>query len=599
MSYKYFCTSVPSKYKARSCPLFRLDPQEIKKNLNDFIQSHPYFLDEKINNSKRDNYFLRSTYFNEVASILLGRKSSWQDYQKEYSEKLISFMRDNGLKYIADDDHLILESRGIKFSLRDVSDRLFLSGRPLPKAVFTGYGCKMDFIHQVFQHLPKEDPIEELNTYKPYLESLQYQEFLHKHNVDLLLPMTVETFSYMNNLIGDVFVNNDSEVDDQFMYQKYIAYQGLDEQTQYYEIQRYFHEMLLQLKKGWIEIIPYSEHLIFLKSNDGYYDFVFKNLRTEEYFSPYDEYIQFERIPKVLREEYDFERWQYFGYRGDDSKAKRIDLWKEKDWHEAEIAFYTSNELDNYPSIHEVMKQFYIKTDRYSRPTYKPTTKVLDAFQQIKAKNKTLCVSPLVSIKEFDDFLQENGCDYEKHRSGKLDLLDTVNCEHDTSLPVSVTWYDAIAYCRWLEDKYNIDGIRLIAPEEYSSICPKTHYCKDINEPSYYQYGNMVMTELRFFLNGQEFNPQECSTREFDTHVIMQWRNPPLFITNNGLSFGMNATFKEWSLERGITLSALYPDAEISHETRWKYFFAPHSNNKYKYNKIGFRVCYEMSGGVL
>ena len=61
----------------------------------------------------------------------------------------------------------------------------------------------------------------------------------------------------------------------------------------------------------------------------------------------------------------------------------------------------------------------------------------------------------------------------------------------------------------------------------------------------------------------------------------------------------MNATFKEWSLERGITLSALYPDAKISHETRWKYFFAPHSNNKYKYIKIGFRVCYEMSGGVL
>lgn len=590
MSSKYFITPLPSKYKARSCPIFGLDPQQIKKCIDQYSTSTYNFLD-------KESGFSRQTYLNAVAKTL--GFSDWTKYVVAYEKELVPFMQEKGLKYYASDDYSILKSHNMykinHFTLRQISDRLFLSNRPLPKAIFTGYDCDIDFSHfYPWARLDfSEKPNEYLEALKPFVESQQYQDLLVKKNLDFIIPLF--DITPVQNLLGDVFVKNEPSTLDQYVYQEYWTYQGLVEQTQYHGMQHYFHQMLLKLNKGWLEVIPYSQHLIFLKSSDGYYDFVFKNLRESPYYSPYQGYIKFENIPTILKEPYDFERWQYFGFKGDESQAQNNNLWKERDSHEAEIAFYTNNTLSNYPSEHEILKHLYISKKQYVTAPLRKATIQLDGFQKIQVNDKALCISPLVSIKEFLEFNQE----YSQTRSKGLDELTTVNIETDDSLPISATWYDAIAYCKWLEDKYSIDGIRLLSPEEYIQICPKKEH--DNNDETYYfNYGPEVLKELIFMLQNQniEFNPWDNYIKDFECNVIMKWRKKPNIIQYQGLEFCINATFKEWTLEEGVTLFAPSPYNTLSRGTKKLNYYGPHLNNKYKYIKTGFRVCYELAGGA-
>lgn len=590
MSGKYFITPLSSNYKARSCPIFGLDPEQIK-NYN----PKGKFLDKK-------NGFSHNTYLNAVAKTL--GFGDWAQYLVAFKKELFPFMQEKGLKDYVSDDYSILTSRYSceisNFTLRQISDRLLLSERPLPKAIFTGYDCSIDYSH--FYSWARTDlsgkPMEYLEALKPFLESQEYQDFLIEKNLDLIIPLAPSELSLIGNLLGDVFVKNDPSTPVQYVYQEYIPHQGLVEQTQYQDMQHYLHQMLLKLDKGWIEIIPYSKHLIFLKSSDGYYDFIFKNLRETPYYSPYEGYIKFENIPTILRKPYDFERWCYFGFKGDESQAKRWDLWKERDLHEADIAFFATDTYQNYPSKQEVPKRLYISKNQYSEalPLQKSVTQ-LNGFQKIQINDKTLCISPLVSIKEFFDFYEE----YSRSRSKDLDELITVNDEADDSLPISTTWYDAIAYCKWLGDKYSIDGIRLLYPEEYIQICPKKEH-DNINNETYHSNGETeVSKELIFTYKKQngEFNPQGNYIRDFKSDVIMKWRKKPSIVHYQGLEFCINTTFKEWTLEKGVALFALSPYSALSEGIRRLDPHGPHLNNKYKYIKIGFRVCYEISGGVL
>lgn len=503
MSSKYFATSPNLRYKSRSCPLNSLDPTIIKNSI------------DKADLSKEENNkFTHKTYLNS-ASKVLGYKG-WEEYVKAYESKILPFLRDNKLSHYVDDEKSILKSQYINFTLRQVSDRLFLSKKPLPKALFTGYGCNIDYSHIYFSFNLNEHPTQYLHALKPLLENSTYKDILIKNNLDVLIPMTSSVFSAIHNLIGDVFVKYDEIDNNEYIYQEYDSDKGLVEQKEYFEIQHYFHQMLLELKKGWIEIIPFSEHLIFLKDQDGSYDFLFRNLRTSKYYSPFGNYIKHDFIPTAFKENYDFERWQYFGFKGDESKCEQIPLWKEKDEHESEIEFYRYDEFSNYPSSREILKSFYVKKGLYIPFKNKAKIKKLDGFNEVAIGNKTLFVSQLITIEEFSTFYKE----YKKERSVSLDNLKTVNKE-DVSLPVSATWYDAISYCKWLENKTKVQ-MRLITPEEYKFICPKGDYNKDINDKSHFVYGSEVMNELKFIIDGHEFNPQESVVKDFEKNVFMQ-----------------------------------------------------------------------------
>lgn len=88
-----------------------------------------------------------------------------------------------------------------------------------------------------------------------------------------------------------------------------------------------------------------------------------------------------------------------------------------------------------------------------------------------------LMVSPLVTIDQFASFLTETGwarTRLEKAHAAKIDLerdLMSVNAGDAGDLPVSVTWLDAIAYCRDYERRHELP-VRLLEPEEWQQIAP-------------------------------------------------------------------------------------------------------------------------------
>jgi len=571
------------------CSLNSLNPSEIKLSYNNELKRYDI---------KRNRYY-------NIVSKTLGFQD-WSDYTKAYNEKIIPFLELNGLiKYAPECNLNILEAENdLSFSHREIADRLFFDKRAHPKKIFTGYNCKTDNFAYYYPfgidlenvnfndstiRIHLEEGLNQLVLQKQILKSQEYNQIIEKYGFEYLIPMDVGKFSAYHNLLSDLFVINEN-IEDTYLFCNYMSKEGLIDQTGYRNIAKLLKEHLLTIKKGWIEVIPFNENLIFLKAEDGTYDFVFKNLRDDKFQSPYSNHIKHENIPSILNEDYDFKRFLYFGFKEKFENLKEIvpiNIWKERDEHFAEINFYKTNDSKDYPGSLNILKNFYIKEGLYHYSN-KTSTKVVDGFNKITLRDKVLCVSELITIKDFFEFYNN---EYKKKRSSSLDEIFTNNLDNET-LPVSVTWYDAIAYCRHLEKKYNIP-CRLVSPEEFQELCPSDNRSEEEN---YSQTD--IKSELAFYLGNKQLSSPPPPMTDFDD-VIMKYNRKLDLISNDNINFCTNIIFKEWSnyFNSGYAaaLSAATPELEVNHHNRELYSHKANLNYKYKYLKIGFRVCYELS----
>lgn len=535
---------------------------------------------------------------------------NWKTFEKAYTVDIEPFLEVHGLNdYAPSVNKNILSPRlDMSLSYRQVSDRLFLSDKQIPKEIFTGYDCVTDNICYIpygievinYSYYLNED----IFNVKYLLEILNGDTYsrLKKHShLDFLIPMHIGMFSCFHNLIGDTFLKYDKSIKEEYFYLAYENFSGLIKQDKFIEIAKVLKkEVLLKMEKGWIEVIPFNPNIIFLKAKDGTYDFVFKNLRNDKFTSPYGDFIDHKYIPSLLNENYDFNYWLYFGFKDKAKNLKKIkplELWEEKDSHLSEINFYSSNEFKNYPKFLQVLKSYYKKENLYTYDK-KTSNKKISGFERIELKDKILNISQLITIEDFIKFFFDNykiirknskneEIEIVKHykieRSDELDEIFTVNDEADNT-PISVTWYDAIAYCKWLNDKNDIP-FRLLYAEEYKEICPKINFDDKSS-----------LMELDFFYDNKKLPTPPPYMNDFN-NVIMKFSKSLDFIEKNNLRFCTNSVLKEWSnhFEGGHArvFSARNPELEMNYSNTWINTFSPSSNNKYKYQKIGFRVCYE------
>ena len=565
MSSKYLFTKL-----SQSFPINNLDIESIKQYYDDNLDR---------------NEIKRKEYFYSIA-VRLGFRD-WSHYRNEYENEIIPFLKKHNMKDYApsENKNILKAEHEIAFSYRQISDRLFLSDKSLPKAIFTGYGCLTDMINFHINVLVNDNNLHEITTLMANNDL--YDDLLKKTNLDLLIPMNVSCFISLKNLIGDVFVNNENQNNDEIVSQLYEGNKGLYLNNSYTEAAKQLKKILLNMSKGWIEVIPYNDNLIFLKALDGTYDFVFKNLRADKHYSPYGKNIKHKYIPPLLNEDYDFERWLYFGYKEKKKSVKEIkvqELWKERDEHLAEIHFYENNTMQNYPGSLQILKIFYIEKGLYSYEQ-KYSSKELMGFEKIELQDKIIFVSQLITIKEFFEFYTSG---YDNDRYSELENLETINLEPEET-PVSVTWYDAIAYCRYFGDKFDVP-MRLLKADEFQMIAPKIE--NEQRMDSVFLNENSIQSELEFFYRTQKLPSPPPYMADFD-NVIMKLVKPLEYIEKSGLMFCQNTIFKEW------TNNFIDGDAEtfsvhnngIYHPKLNSYLAS--STNKYKYMKIGFRVCYE------
>ncbi|MCG3688791.1 hypothetical protein [Aliarcobacter butzleri] len=593
MNLKYFFTK-----EYCSCPLNSLSPEEIKKSYSNELSK----------------YDIKKVRYLNLVSKTLGFQD-WTNYQKEYTNQILPFLKENELKVYAPNNKInILKSKhgDINFSYRKIADRIFLSNQPMPKKIFTGYGCKIDnfLINYRLPAIIINDKIftniDELHKYRKDIVSLIKSEIYCniKENLELdYLITSLSIFKNLQNLIGDTFIIDDKKEKEHIgcLYQNKI---GLSQEYDFQEIGNIFHKQLLEINKGWIEIIPFNNNLIFLKASDGNYDFIYKNLREKPFISEFGKYIRTKNIPSLLNEEYDFDRWLYFGFKEKNKNIKEIkpfDIWLERDAHLSEVEYYKNNTLQDYPGQNSILKDYYTKKGTYSY--YKKETKeILEGFKPFELENKVLYVSNLITIKDFAKFYIEKDKDnqsYQETRLNTLEDLSMINAEDDENAPISVTWYDAIAYCRYIENKYNVHA-RLLFQDEFELICPslinKEYNREDIDmnlnyelNKSYTPFTNDIENELNFFYEKKQLSSPPPYMNDFE-NVVMKWAKPLEFIENNELLFCINERFNEWTNEFRGGHSKFVSAKYYIDKNNW---VLASSTMKYKYRKVGFRVCYE------
>lgn len=593
MNLKYFFTK-----EYCSCPLNSLSPEEIKKSYSNELSK----------------YDIKKVRYLNLVSKTLGFQD-WTNYQKEYTNQILPFLKENELKVYAPNNKInILKSKhgDINFSYRKIADRIFLSNQPMPKKIFTGYGCKIDnfLINYGLPPIIINDKIftniDELHKYRKDIVSLIKSEIYCniKENLELdYLITSLSIFKNLQNLIGDTFIIDDKKEKEHIgcLYQNKI---GLSQEYDFQEIGNIFHKQLLEINKGWIEIIPFNKNLVFLKAKDGSYDFVFRSLRDKPFISEFGKYIRTKNIPSLLNEEYDFDRWLYFGFKEKNKNIKEIkpfDIWLERDAHLSEVEYYKNNTLQDYPGQNSILKDYYTKKGTYSY--YKKETKeILEGFKPFELENKVLYVSNLITIKDFAEFYIEKDKDnqsYQETRLNTLEDLSMINAEDDENAPISVTWYDAIAYCRYIENKYNVHA-RLLFQDEFELICPslinKEYNREDIDmnlnyelNKSYTPFTNDIENELNFFYEKKQLSSPPPYMNDFE-NVVMKWAKPLEFIENNELLFCINERFNEWTNEFRGGHSKFVSAKYYIDKNNW---VLASSTMKYKYRKVGFRVCYE------
>jgi hypothetical protein len=488
-------------------------------------------------------------------------------------------------------------ARMVRLTHRQIADRFFRRGGPLPARLFTGYDVPWgDVNDRWFRGNPwkKEGSLLEGPRYIDVCEVLDHLAASAGEPRALLLEAAVAASDTWlkagaNNLLGDTLLDFNAASFEQFQHEAQLYFRPEvsepDRAIQLEQVKdgtRLFRKWIGELKTGWVDVLRYNASLIFLRGPGGAYDFVFQGMRDEAFnHNPFAPHLRNEDVPKS-NDTYHFKRWLYFEYEGH----------LESDQHQAESHFYrTGGTTRTYPGTENILKQLLTDAGTYHPP--KKLARAQPGFITVNLRDRKLNVSNLVSIAELKAFSEANW-DYFNYRAQleKVDWLAEVNLDADDSLPASVTWYDANAYAAWISKTRGLP-VRLLTEEEYLEITEWR--ATDSSEEG----ENPKQISLCKFVDpagvpGVERSPRVNAEEDFQRRrmefdpMALAWATSP-----TGLRFLTSLEFGEWLNEEAAAVNTLtrfslcYPDIS---PTRGR--FAAHSTGKYKRMKIGFRLCY-------
>lgn len=402
----------------------------------------------------------------------------------------------------------------------------------------------------------------------------QYNHFASRTLLDVVVGSFINDLDLSFNLLGDSLIYPAKYPNEVELYLGNTTRASLNQDKEFVSIQfDLFRNRIALGEDGWIEVIPFSNNLIFLKGSDGQYDFVFKNQRDKCFeHQIFGKSLKRADIPSCISD-YQFFRWHYFEYQG----------WRHMDSHNSENLFYEEGgKLPGHYPGRDAILQSYHEAKHNFIPKLKKNSAKLSGFKEVMLSSKPLMISNLITIDELYRFKEDNS-DYLDYRKG--DKLDSVNAELDSSLPAAVTWFDVLAYINWFEKETNVP-IRLLSLAEYEKLRAPEGIPKE-RVP--------VVSDLEFvdqFGNVFPKHPPYMAPDAFQ-ELTCRFGNTEMYQSNTGLKFLKSNSFAEWLQEsaciRSGNLKSFYNDDFHIRST------APlDSTGKYKGVKIGFRLCYDL-----
>jgi len=428
-----------------------------------------------------------------------------------------------------------------------------------------------------------EKTLHNINVAREYRDALIPDSTDPHHNnrtlMDIVLGGMILDLGLSFQLVGDALMD---PIKQGVETERYIGEGSIEEYTERQELSHsmfeLFRERINDSRDGWVDIIPFNDNLIFLKGINGEYDFVYKNQRNQAFeHQIFGKALKNADVPSCIQN-YHFLRWHYFEYTG----------FRDKDEHEAEKHFYeTEGKVSQYPGQLTVLRNYCIDYGKYS-PFHNKSNQLLDGFFHCKINNSNMMISNLITIKDYSLFLNaepnDNCRKYSNYRVG--DNITSVNNEN-ISHPAAVTWFDALAYINWLEEKTGVN-IRLLKLDEYQSL-------REGFTPLERQQLHCE-SDLEFVKPDGTIYPShpEYMAEDIFQSLTLRFKNTPNTVKGlNGLEFVKSHQFDEWLLEgtciRSGNLMSFYNDPHILRSCPPK-----GSTGKYKGTKIGFRLCYEL-----
>ncbi len=401
----------------------------------------------------------------------------------------------------------------------------------------------------------------------------RYERFASRTVLDLVVGSFMKDLPQSFNLLGDSLVKPVKQSHEIELYLGNTDEASLNRDKALAKTKfDLFRARIEQGCEGWVDIIPFNNKLVFLKGENGQYDFVFKNQRDKAFeHQIFGKSLKRSDIPSFISE-YQFLRWHYFEYQG----------WRYLDSHNSENLFYEKgNKSSGYPGSSTILQSYHVAEGNFI-PKPKKSSIKLSGFHEVLAENKPLMVSNLVTIDELNCFKEKNS-DYLEYRVG--DNLESVNDESDNALPATVTWFDVLAYINWFEKEVGVP-VRLLNLSEYT-VLREPEKIPTEREP--------VFTDLKFIDPlGRVYagHPPYMAEDDFQK-LTCRFGNTKQIQSETGLNFMESYSFAEWLLEetciRSGNFKSFYNDDFIVRSKP-----PLKSTGKYKGVKVGFRLCYEL-----
>ncbi len=530
----------------------------------------------------------------------LGSKSfdAWRNIEQE----LIDFLQTRGMNRPAD---LISWPRmySHRLTARQVSDRLFNSGLPMPERVFTGVGSKLCAasgrgradIHRLSKVpvygeeaklnwcIARADQIV-LSLDREFDWDADAPDHLDLTGTDLLLhAFRLDHVARGFNLLGDNLVAPMQRPPE------FRAYNASEEELSFdRRVFDIFRQEIDRSESGWVEVIsfPGNDNIVFLKGKNGAFDWVIRDQRGEAFTgNPYHPILKNHELPRAMKVS-ELNAHLYF----------KTGEWYERLEHSAEARHYeeggTAATWPGYPKL--LMRELVATRRNYAQPT-QPKGRSDLAFLPHRLNGYCLMVSPPVTIREFWRFFQSS--DWRDDRISRSSRTNTqleadlavVNLHDDDHLPASVTWFDALAYCRYYEQKTGLP-VRLLEVEEWKQISPPP--AQDIEKDG---WGDLTWVVV----GGDGKTGGETSHRYPEACAgggLLRFGKELTWMQNQqGLPFVSVVDFGEWLAD--------YADghAPVANAATGKALMTgpldrdrcpAHLTMRYKGLKVGFRLCY-------
>lgn len=545
---------------------------------------------------------LKTTSLQNAVAMAFGGHS-YDRWREVGLSALLGFLEDQGM---TDPTDLIRWNCRPRFAdaltAQRLAERFFNSDLPLPKRLFTGVGSTL-FALKGYGRLD----IDEIAGQSMYCDQ-ERLDFCLRHEDDVVLRadhlhlpapdapavigMTGSTLflNAMSEYVGDMYnLLGDNLCDGTAQAPCFTSY-GACARTEALNLEIFalFRKEIEHSHQGWVDVVPMpgNNNIVFLKGTGGAFDWVVREQRDEPFTSNHlYPVFTMDELPSALQQQSTFEASLYF----------KRGTWREQLLHRAQIRHYAhGGSAADWPGDEKLIQRKLIAEDGYLMPVVPRGPHGID-FVPHRLDQHCLMVSPLITIAEFWRFYQDSA--WKEERASRLrnvgcnieEDLDSVNLHDDPSLPASVTWFDAIAFCRDVERRTGLP-VKLLDIEEWRDIAPPR--IRDIEADGW--------GDLSWVITGGDGRTgYESADRHAETTSLggcLRYGKDLVWSSNRaGLTFLSVVDFGEWlgdySDGHAAAANAATGKALMTGQLEWDRCPA-HLTMRYKGLKVGFRICY-------